>query len=105
ETAVGKQALSAAPVDFGEVELDLSGLRHFDIENRSTQALAVPAIAVGTGDFELSGEAPGGKLLQPGATTGFDIQFQPAVAGTRSGVLTINSRSYTLAGTGITPPL
>jgi hypothetical protein len=105
ETAVGKQALGAAPVDLGEVELGQSSLLHFDIENRSIQALTVPAIAVGTGDFALSGVAPGGKLLQPGETTGFDVQFRPSEAGARSGVLTINSRGYTLAGTGITPPL
>jgi len=107
ETAVGKQALGAALVDFGPVEVGQTKAVHFYVENRTTQALLVPAISLAGADFTFAvvGFANNRVTLQPGEAIGFDIQFQPAAAGTRSGVLTINSRNYTLAGTGISPPL
>jgi hypothetical protein len=104
ETAAGKELLGGAAVDFGVVELGQTKALHFDIDNLTAQALNVPAMAVGAGDFALSNAATG-VLLQPGQSAGFDIQFRASAAGPRSGLLTIGSRSYVLAAAGIVPAL
>jgi hypothetical protein len=104
ETATGKQLLGSTAVDFGVAELGQTKALHFDIDNLTAQALNVPAMAVGADDFALSNTTPG-VLLQPGQAAGFDIHFRPTAAGPRSGLLTIGSHSYALAGAGIVPTL
>jgi hypothetical protein len=83
ETVAGKQLLGVGPIDFGAVELGQTKALHFDINNLTAQAMNVPAIEVGAGDFALSNAAPG-VLLQPGQAIGFDIQPPPTI---RVGVL------------------
>jgi hypothetical protein len=104
ETAAGKQLLGAAAADFGVVELGQTKVLHFDIDNFTAQALNVPAMAVGAGDFALS-NTPTGVVLQPGQAARFDIQFRPSAAGPRNGLLSIGTHSYALAGAGIVPAL
>ena len=103
ETAVGKISLQAA-VDFGSATLGHSETLRFDISNQTASPLPIPAIAIGGGDFALVGPVPAG-ILQPGQTSGFQVQFQPTVAGLRNATLTIGARTIGLTGTGIVPIL
>jgi hypothetical protein len=95
---VDSQILGAAPVDFGSVELGSSAHRHFTIANQTGVALGIPAISVDGAGFFLTGTSPSGGVLQPQQTAGFDVQYQPAVAGTSTGSLVIGSRAYALTG-------
>ena len=104
DTGAGLQPLGTGPVDFGSVERGSSALRHLLAVNQMTVALTVPAIAVPTSDFALSGVAPSGTVLQPGQSAAFDVRFSPTVAGSRSGSLVIGDQTYTLTGTGVEPP-
>ena len=100
DTGAGLQPLGTAPVDFGSVELGSSAVRHFVAVNQMTVALTVPAIAVASGDFALSGVAPSGTVLQPNQSAAFDVRFSPTAAGSRSGSLVIGGQTYALVGAG-----
>jgi hypothetical protein len=65
----------------------------------------VPPIVVSGPDFVVSGAVPVGKVLGPGESAGFDVQFRPASAGPRAGTLEIGDRTYGLAGMGVDPTL
>ncbi|MBZ5582032.1 MAG: choice-of-anchor D domain-containing protein [Acidobacteriia bacterium] len=95
----------AGPVDFGAVERAASATRRFTIENQMEFGMTVPAISVQGVGFALAGVAPAGRLLQPGDTAGFEVEFRPVAAGPYSGSLIVGDRSYPLAGTGQEPPL
>ena len=43
--------------------------------------------------------------MQPGQQAGFDVQFMPSAAGTRTGSLAVGARVYPLAGTGVAPAM
>jgi hypothetical protein len=106
ETGTGKQLLGSTPVDFGSVQVGQSNTQHFDIDNSTSQALALPNISVTGTDFVSSGIITGAATpLAPGGTVKFDIQFLPSAAGARTGALTISGYGYTLSGTGVSAPL
>ncbi len=95
----------AGTVDFGAAERGSAVTRRVTIANQMEFGMAVPPISVQGADFALAGATPSGRLLQPGGTVAFDLQFRPAATGPRSGSLSIGDRAYPLAGTGQEPPL
>jgi hypothetical protein len=105
QTASGTQPLGAAPIDFGSVQVGQAEARHVLVSNHTQQTLAVPPISVGTSDFSLSGASPSGISMQPGQQAGFDVQFMPSAAGTRTGSLAVGARVYPLTGTGVAPAM
>jgi hypothetical protein len=105
QTSAGTQPLGASAIDFGSVQVGQTQLRHLLVTNRTQQTLTIPSIGVGTSDFTLPSVPPSGAALQPGQQSGFDLQFQPAAAGPRTGSLTLGGRIYSLAGTGVAPPM
>ena len=105
QTATGPRPLYLAPVDFGVVERGSSAIQHVILLNQTPGSLIAPPPLVTGGGFSLSGPSPGGVTVKPGASTIFDVQFSPTADGPQSGILTIGDRTYTLAGTGIDPPL
>jgi len=105
QTASGTQPLGASPVDFGSVQVRQAQTRHVLVSNRTQQTLAVTPISVGTSDFSLPGALPSGVSLQAEQQAGFDVQFMPTAAGTRTGSLVIGAMTYLLTGTGVAPPI
>ena len=105
ETGTGTRPLAAAPVDFGVTERGSVATRHIVLMNQTSAALAVPGLLVSGADFSLGGSPPGGTLVQPTASTGFDILFSPTADGASTGMLSIGGRSYLLAGTAVEPDL
>lgn len=103
-TAAGTETLGGT-LDFGTVALGASAVLRFAILNQTAQALSVPAIAVTGADFSLTGATPSGTLLQPTGSASFAVTFTPSQAASRSGSLTIGASSYSLTGTGQSPPL
>ena len=105
QTASGTSALGAAAVNFGSVQVGSNTALTFLAVNQTTATLTVDAISVATGDFALVGAAPSGTPLGPQASASFSIEFSPTAAGTRTAVLSIGSRQFTLTGTGVSPAL
>lgn len=101
----GTSPLSAAPVDFGSVQVGSNTTLNFLAVNQTTLVLTVDPISVAAGDFALVGPSPSGTALNPQASAGFAIQFTPTAAGTRTAVLSLGSRQFTLTGSGVSPPL
>lgn len=103
-TGTSVQVLAAGPVTFGSVPVGQSPTIEILALNQTSVALTVPGVSVtGTG-FSLSGAAPGGTVVQPSASTAFEIQFSPTAAGASTGTLTIGGQNYSLTGTGVVPP-
>jgi hypothetical protein len=106
DSGAGIQPLAGA-VDFGVVQRGAAAIRHFTIENRMGDALAVPLAVVRGEGFAFAGASPGGLVVQPGQGTAFDLEFRPGpgdAAGALAGTLVLGDRSYGLAGTVAEPP-
>jgi hypothetical protein len=101
----GASPLGAAAVDFGSVQVGANATVGFLAVNQTAAALTVDPISVAAGDFALVGAAPSGTSLGPQASASFSIAFSPTTAGTRTAVLSIGSRQFTLTGTGVSPAL
>jgi hypothetical protein len=99
--------LYSAPstIDFGPVVRRSTATLHVTISNSSTISLAIPQLAVHAQVFTLANAPPGGFVLAPQQSTGFDLQFLPPIDGVFSGTLSAGDRTFTLAGTGIDPSL
>jgi hypothetical protein len=72
--------------------------------NQTSVALTAPAAAVAGTGFSLSGQSPGGRVVQPAASIAFEIQFSPTTEGASAGTLAMGGQTYTLIGTGFEPP-
>jgi hypothetical protein len=99
------QPLGAATVDFGVVEQGSAVTRHVVLLNQTNVPLTVPALATTGAGFTLGASTPGGTLVPPVQSAGFDVQFSPAGVGPATGSLLVGSRSYLLSGAGIPPSL
>jgi hypothetical protein len=100
----GTAVLSAAPVDFGSVQVGSSATLNFLAVNQTTVSVTVDTIGVATGDFALAGVSPSGTTLDPQDSANFTIAFTPTAAGARTAVLSIGSWQFTLTGTGVAQP-
>jgi len=104
-TGAGTQPLAGAPVDFGSVVPGSAATRHITLLNQTNAILIAPGPLVTGAGFALSGPLPGGTVVQPTGSVGFDVQFSPTADGVLGGLLAIGDRSYPLTGTGVEPAL
>jgi hypothetical protein len=100
---------AATPIDFGQVVpgTNTNAVLKFTVTNPATSfdALTVSKLIVSGNSFALSG-APGmPATIQPGGSITFQIAFSASISGKYAGTLTIGSRSFSLAGLGVTSPL
>jgi hypothetical protein len=103
-TGTSVQSLAAVPVNFGSVPLGQSPTIEIIVLNQTSVALTAPAAAVAGTGFSLSGQSPGGRVVQPAASIAFEIQFSPTTEGASTGTLAMGGQTYTLIGTGFEPP-
>jgi hypothetical protein len=92
-------------VNFGSVARGSTATVHILLVNQTNIGLVAPGPSITGAGFALSGPLTGGMLVLPTASATFDVQFSPAADGVASGVLTLDSRTYSLTGTGIEPAL
>jgi hypothetical protein len=97
----GTSPLGAAAMNFGSVPVGSSATANFLAVNETTVTLTVDPISVAAGDFALVGPLPSGTSLDPQASASFSIEFSPTAGGTRTAVLSIGGRQFTLTGTGV----
>ena len=103
--------------DFGSVDIvNTTFIRTFTIENTGTDTLnlsGTPLVSVsGTNAAELTISTPPAASVAPGASTTFDVQFDPAGQGLRVAVLSIENDDtdedpydFFIQGTGIEPEM
>jgi hypothetical protein len=90
-------------ISFGRIAQGTQESCTFSILNPFPQALTVsPLSVIGAAFTTTSGNA---VTIAAGQSASFTIQFSPATGSAFSGTLTVGARTYTLAGTGFSPPL
>jgi hypothetical protein len=103
----GCSANGTTGIAFANVNIGSQGLCNFSLLNANTVPIVISTLTV-TGDAAFRGpqnvQTP--LTLAPNQAATFTLQFQPR-CGTVSyaGTLAIDSRTYSLSGTGITPSL
>jgi hypothetical protein len=101
----GVALANGGTVNFGVVERGTPKDLRLLIRNQTGRDQLVPALVLLGEAFRFPGELPAGRLLAPLDEVVFDIRFTPAVVGAQRGTLGFGSRSFTLTGTGVEPPL
>jgi hypothetical protein len=96
---------AGAVIDFGSVLRGGSRLLSLTLTNSSTLAITVPALTVSGAGFRgpIGATAP----IQLGASqsASFQIAFEPLAGQPAKGTLTVDKRSFSLAGQGLDPPI
>lgn len=112
-TGVRSLPQAATPISFGQIVNGTSGSQvlTFTVTNPSTSfnSVTVPSISVsGTGFVLYSAITGAGTFpasVAPGGSLVFRVAFTPTATGTYSGLLSIGSRVFSLAGLSINSPL
>lgn len=92
------------PLDFGQVQLGSSASRTLSVENPTGERVTITRLeVVGTGFRAAIPPVP--FQIEAGASTQFEVTFEPQSEGLLGAFLYLNSREYTTRGTGIAPPL
>jgi hypothetical protein len=102
---VPQLTVSAATLTFGGVAVNTSTMQLLTLTSTGTSAVTVNAATVTGAGFTIVGVSLP-VTLSPAQSLTLQVQFDPTVAGTASGQITINSNSdaalVNLSGTGIT---
>jgi len=94
-----------ASIDFGSVQTGLLRLCNFSLQNPSAQAMTIATFKVtGTG-FQISTGPQAPFTIPAGGAIAFVVNFTPSAAGTYTGSLAIETRTYALKGTAFNTPL
>lgn len=97
--------LAGEPSVFLNVERGARSTRRFVLENPQDSTVTITAFAV-TGDSFQSAEPVAVPFqLNPGQSRTFDVIFQPATTGLKTGAILIDQRRYPLEGVGREPVL
>jgi len=96
---------AGAVINFGSVLRGGSRPQSLTLTNSSTLAIVVPALTVSGTGFRgpLGVSAPIQLAANQSAT--FQIAFEPLTGQPATGTLTVDKRSFSLAGQGLDPPL
>jgi hypothetical protein len=90
-------------ISFGRIAQATQETCTLSILNPFPQALTVsPVLVTGAAFTTASANA---VTIAAGQSTSFTIQFSPTAGSAYSGTLTVGTRTYTLVGTGFSPPL
>jgi hypothetical protein len=102
---VGATPLAAGGViQFVQTERGQSSTRDVAISNLTTVPLTIQTCSISGDAFQAVGlKCP--MQLAPASITNVTVSFTPAVSGTATGQLTVDSRTFVLSGVGLEPPL
>ncbi|HEX6896085.1 MAG TPA: choice-of-anchor D domain-containing protein [Bryobacteraceae bacterium] len=97
--------IAGSVIDFGSVLRGASKLQGFLLFNAGSAAVTVRSVSVtGTG-FRGPIDLTTPAQLNPGQTASFEVAFEPQTGQPAQGVLSLDGRSFNLAGIGLDPPL
>jgi len=107
DTEVATLSLNATAIGFGNVDLNSPATQSLILTSTGDVPVSVSAATVIGSGFAISG-SPFPITLNPNQTATLSVQFDPTIAGTASGTVTIVSTSLTnpiaiigLSGTGV----
>jgi hypothetical protein len=92
-------------IDFGRVQSGQLRLCNFYLQNASAQPMPIALFQVTGAAFRQSSGPKAPFTIAPGETTSFVIDFTPVTAGSYSGSLAIETRTFVLSGTAFDSPL
>lgn len=96
---------STGAIGFGTVQTLQVQACVISLQNRNTQPVTVAAVAVSGTSFAISTAVQTPLILPSGGTSSFSIDFSPTMSAVYAGLLTVDTQSFPLTGTGLTPPL
>jgi HYDIN/CFA65/VesB-like, Ig-like domain len=96
---------AGSTVNFGSVPIGSKQTQGFVLSNLGEDAVTVPTLSVSGSGFSgpIGLSAP--VLLSPGQTATFQVTFTPQTGSPEQGVLTVGSRTFALAGQGLSATL
>ena len=103
QTASGTQPLAASPIDFGSVQVGQTRSRHAVVTNRMQQTPNFSCDGCRDRRFQPARSTARRYIPTTGQRSGFDVQFLLSGTGLRTASLAVESRIYTLTGTGVAP--
>jgi len=104
-TWAGGPLSAGATVNFGSVDVGSTGTQNFSLSNTGAANITVASVTVSGTAFTL---VPGLTLpvsIGPGQSVPFQVTFTPQSGTLAQGVLTVDTRAFTLTGQGLNPPL
>lgn len=102
--SVASVLTAGATLDFGRVQKGQSTSQQLRVSNGTNMAISIQACGMAGDAFH----APALKCplaLSAGDALTLTVSFDPKAAGSQTGSLTFDGRSFTLAGVGYDPPL
>jgi hypothetical protein len=96
---------AGAVIDFGSILRGNSRLQNLTLTNSSMLAITVPALTVSGTGFRGPIGATAPIQLGAGQSASFQIAFEPLTGQPAKGALTVDKRSFSLAGQGLDPPI
>ncbi len=92
---------SGGTIDFGNVQVGLGTNCTYSLRNLNMVAVTVTSMVVTGQGFTGPQGVKTPLTLQPGEMVNFTLSFAPPAPGVFAGMLTIDTRSYVLSGTGL----
>jgi len=92
-------------VNFGSVPIGSKQTQGFLLTNSSTVSVTVAALSVSGAGFSGPTGLTAPVQLNPGQTATFQVTFTPQSGSPAQGLLTVGTRTFTLAGQGLAAPL
>jgi hypothetical protein len=96
---------AGAVIDFGSVLRGNSRVQNLTLTNSSTLAITVPTLTISGTGFRGPIGATAPIQLAAGQSASFQIAFEPLTGQPAKGTLTVDKRSFSLAGQGLDPPI
>ena len=90
---------------FGTIQSGQTTACMLSLKNLGAQSLTVSTLALTGAGFSFANVPHTPLIIPPGGSSNFTINFTPSAATIYSGVLTVDTHSYPLSGTGFNPPL
>lgn len=91
------------PIDFGRIQRGLQVSCDFSLRNATAQPMAVSTLTISGAAFRGSVSTP--FTIPGGGTVTFTVNFAPPAATIYAGILTVDTHTFRLTGSGFDPAL
>jgi hypothetical protein len=92
-------------VNFGQIQFGLTTSQTFTLSNPNGTNVTISQINVTGAGFKGPTGITTPLTLAPGQAAAFQVTFAPAAGQTYTGTLSVDQRTYSLTGLGLTPPV
>ena len=96
---------SSGAIAFGTVQSLQIEACTISLQNFNAQSISVGSVTVSGTGFQIPKAVQTPLSMPPGGTVTLTINFSPTASAVYSGVLTVDTQTFPLTGTGLIPPL